>query len=124
MPFIKTQGSPTAKTVSATLTAAEILAGIITVNQQAAGTSALQLCTGTALDAAVSASMAAGDAFDISVINISTVGAEDASITTNTGMTLVGDMNFSANDAVTARSSGILRFRKTGSNTFSVYRLA
>lgn len=124
MPFIKTQGSPTAKTVSATLTAAEILAGIITVNQQAGGTSALQLCTGTALTAAVSANMATGDAFDVSVINISTVTAEDASITTNTGMTLVGNMDFSSNDAATSRSSGILRFRKTGATTFTVYRLA
>lgn len=121
---IRPQGAPTAKTTSALLTASEVLAGIITINQGGGATSAQQLPTGTNLDAALSGSMAAGDAFDVSVINISTTGAEDATITTNTDLTLVGDMNFSANDAVTARSSGILRFRKTAANTFTVYRLA
>lgn len=120
----RAQGAPAAKTTSTTLTGAEVIGGIITVNQGGGAASALQLPTGSNIEAAISPALATGDSFDLSIINISTVGAEDASVTTNTGLTLVGDMNFSANDAVTARSSGILRFRKTASNTFSVYRLA
>lgn len=121
--IIRKQGTPTAKTVSATLTAAEVLAGIITINQAAAGTSAQQLPTGTALQAALPADFAVDDSFDISVMNISTVDAEDASVTTNTDMTLVGSMDFPAHSGITLCSCGILRFRKTADHAFSVYRV-
>lgn len=117
------QGAPAAKTVSATLTAAEVLTGIITVNQGAAGASALQLPLATAMDTALPDS-AAGDAFDFSVINISTVAAEAASVTTNTGWTLVGDMDFAANSAITTKSAGRLRARKTGTGAWVLYRLS
>lgn len=120
----RVQGAPTAKTVSATLTAAEVISSIITVNQGAAGSSALQLPTGTALQNALSASFGTNDSFDVSLINTSTVDAEDAAFTVNTGVTIVGDANVSANNAVTARSSGLFRFRKTGDNVFVCYRLA
>jgi hypothetical protein len=117
------QGTQTAKTVSATLTAAEILAGIITVNQGGGSASALQLPLATAMDTALPDS-AAGDAFDFSVINISTTAAESASLTTNTGWTLVGDLDFAANSAATTKSAGRLRARKTGTGTWTLYRLA
>lgn len=117
------QGAPAAKTVSATLTAAELLTNIITVNQGAAGASALQLPLATDLDTALPTAVA-GHAFDFSVINISTVAAEDASLTTNTGWTLVGDMNIEANDAARARSSGRFRARKTAAGAWTLYRLA
>lgn len=118
------QGAPTAKTVSATLTAAEIKAGIITVNQGAAGASALQLPTGTAMSTAFP-DFAAGDAFDFSVINISTVDAEDASLTTNTDWTLVGSMDLPAYSAAgSLDASGLFRARKTGATTWVLYRLA
>lgn len=118
------QGTPTAKTVSATLTAAEILAGIITVNQGAAGASALQLPLATAMDTALPES-AANDAFDFSVINISTVDAEDASITTNTGWTLVGNVDIPAYSAAgSLNSSGRFRARKTAAGAWTLYRLS
>lgn len=116
------QGAPTAKTTSATLTAAEVLAGIITVNQGAAGTSAQQLPTAAALDTALPYA-AAGDAYDFSVINISTNAAEDASLTTNTGWTLVGSMDVESDDNDRARSSGGFRARKTGAAAWTLYRL-
>lgn len=119
-----TQGAPAAVTVSGTLTAAQLLAGIVTINQGAGAVSAQQLPTGTALQAALPAVFAANDSFDVSVINTSIVDAEDASITTNTGMTLVGSMDFPAHSGITIQSSGILRFRKTAANAFSVYRVA
>lgn len=117
------QGAPTAKTTSATLTAAEVLAGIITVNQGAAGASALQLPLATDLDTAMP-DAAAGDAFDFSVINISTVAAEDATITTNTGWTLVGNIDIASNAAATDKSAGRFRARKTGAGAWTLYRLS
>lgn len=114
----------TAKTTSATLTTTELFPGIITVNQGGAGASALQLPLATSMDTDF-ASFTTNDSFDISVINISTVDAEDASITTNTGWTLVGSMDFHAYSAAgSLNSSGILRLRKTGAGTWTAYRIA
>lgn len=120
----RTQGAPTAKTVSATLTAAEILAGIVTVNQAAGATSAQQLPTVADLETALTGE-ANDDAFDFSVINTSTVDAEDASITTNTGWTLVGSMDIHAYSAAgSLNSSALFRARKTGSSAWTLYRIA
>ena len=117
------QGAPTAKTVSATLTAAEVLTGIITVNQGAAGVSAQQLPLATAMDT-IFPEAKASDSFDFSVINISTTGAEDASITTNTGWTLVGSMDVLAYDAAGTASSGRFRARKTADGAWTLYRIS
>lgn len=117
------QGAPAAKTTSTTLTAAEILGGIVTGNQGAAGTANYQLPTCSDLDAAVP-DAAADDSFDFSLINLSTVAAEDVTITTNTGWTLNGEMTVESNDADRAASSGRFRARKTGSAAWSLYRLA
>lgn len=118
-----TQGAPTAKTTSATLTAAEVLAGIITINQAGGATSAQQLPTASAMDTALP-DAAAGDAFDFFVINTSTVDAEDASLTTNTGWTLVGAMDVPAYSAAgSLNSSAMFRARKTGSAAWTLYRL-
>ncbi|PWB94664.1 hypothetical protein [Methylosinus sporium] len=118
------QGAPTAKTVSATLTAAEILAGIITVNQAAGAASALQLPLATAMDTALPA-FGANSSFDFSVINISTVDAEDASLTTNTGWTLVGSMDIPAYSAAgSLNSSGRFRARRTAAGAWTLYRLS
>lgn len=117
------QGAPAAKTTSATLTAAEVLTGIITLNQGAAGATAQQLPLATAMDTALPDS-AAGDSFDFSVINISTNAAETGSVTTNTGWTLVGNMLLAANTAVTDISQGRFRARKTGAGAWTLYRIA
>jgi len=118
------QGAPTAKTTSATLTAAEVLAGIITVNQGAAGASAQQLPLAADMDTALP-DAAAGDAFDFSVINTSTVDAEDASVTTNTGWTLVGSMDIHAYSAAgSLNSSARFRARKTGAGAWVLYRIS
>lgn len=118
------QGAPAAATVSATLTAANLMAGIITVNQAGGATSAQQLPLAADLDTAIP-SAAAGDSFDFSVINTSTVDAEDASITTNTGWTLVGSMDVPAYSAAgSLNSSGLFRARKTGAGAWTLYRLS
>jgi len=117
------QGAAAAKTTSATLTAAEILTGEITVNQGGGANSALQLPLATAVDTALPDS-AAGDAFDFSVTNISAVAAETASVTTNTGWTLVGNMLLAANTAVTDNSQGLFRAKKTGAGAWTLTRRA
>jgi hypothetical protein len=119
----KHQAAPAAKTVSATLTAAEVVGGLITVNQGASGASALQMPINTALDAALP-SMQVDDSFDFSLVNISTVAAEDASITVNTGVTVVGNMTVASNAAVGDQATGIFRVRKTAASTYVVYRVA
>ena len=111
------QGAPNAQTVSATLTAAAILTGLITVSQGASGASALQLPLATAMDTALPSSIA-NDAFDFSVANISVTSGETASITTNTGWTLVGEMTL----AIT--TSARFRARKTGTGAWTLYRLS
>lgn len=121
---LRSQGAPAAKTVSATLTAAEVLTGIITVNQAAGASSAQQLPLAADLDTALP-DAAAGDAFDLSVINTSTVDAEDASVTTNTGWTLVGSMDIHAYSAAgSLNSSARFRARKTGTAAWTLYRLS
>lgn len=117
------QVAQTAKTVSATLTALEIWQKIITVNQGAGAPSALQLPLATDLDLLLTDWMA-NDCFDFSLINISTTGADDASITTNTGWTLVGNMDVIANDAAAAKSAGMFRARKTAAGAWTLYRVA
>lgn len=122
--FSVKQGAPAAKTVSATLTAAEVLSGIITVNQASGATSAQQLPLASSMDSALP-DFADGDAFDFSVINTSTVDAEDASVTTNTGWTLVGSMDIHAYSAAgSLNSSARFRARKTGTATWVLYRIS
>lgn len=116
------QGTPAAKSTSTTLTAAELLTGIITVNQAGGASSALQLPTVANLNLALP-EKPAGYAFDFSVINISTVAAEDATITTNTGWTLVGNIDIASNAAATDKSTGRFRARKTSATAWTLYRL-
>lgn len=117
------QNAPTAKTISATLTALEIWQKLITVNQAGAGASALQLPTAADLDLLLTDSIA-GNSFDFSLINISTVAAEDASITTNTGWTLVGNMDVASNAAAGDKSAGAFRARKTAAGAWVLYRIS
>ena len=107
-----TQTAPTAKTAAATLTAAELATGIITYTGAAV---ALTVPTGAALDAAFS-SMKVDSSFDFSIIN--TDAADAATVTANTGCTLVGVA------AVAAVSSCTWRVRKTGTGTYVFYRIA
>jgi hypothetical protein len=117
------QAAPVAATVSATLTAANLLVGIITVNQGGGAASAQQLPAASALDTALPQAVV-NSSFDFSVINISTVAAESASLTTNTNLTLVGDMDILANSAATTKSAGRFRARKTAAGAWTIYRLS
>lgn len=117
------QPAQTAKTTSATLTAAEIRTGIITVNQGGGAASTLTLPLATAMDTEFD-DFGVNDAFDFSVINISTVAAEDALLATNTGWTIVGNLDVASNAAATDKSAGRFRARKTATGAWTLYRLS
>jgi len=107
-----TQQAPVAKTAAATLTAAELANGIITYTGAAV---ALTVPLGSDLDSAFP-SMKPQSSFDFSIINIG--GSNAATVTANTGCTLVGVA------AVSANSSCVWRVRKTDVATYVFYRIA
>lgn len=106
------QVAPASKAGAATLTAAELLAGII--QYTGAGGDNLTLPDGSDIDAAVSG-LASDRAFEFAVIN---TGSGTATIVTAAGLTLVGVMTVAA--SVSAR----FRVRRTAVNTYTVYRIA
>lgn len=117
------QGAPTAKTVTAAITAAELVTGIITTTGVTAP-SVHQLPTGTLLLAELP-NFAAGDSFDFSIINTGTGASDDATITVNTDVTIVGSPTVGAlTDATIIVGSGRFRARYTGGVTWIVYRIA
>lgn len=127
---LNNQGAPVAKTTSATLAAADIFGGLLTGNQGAGGAAAYTLPLAVDLENYLQSIFgplggAAGDSFDFSVINISTVAAEDITMTTNTGWTLVGNMVLQESAAATgALSAGRFRVRRTAANAYTLYRIA
>lgn len=107
-----TQTAPTAKTAAATLTPAELATEIITYTGAAV---ALTVPTGADLDAAFT-SMKVNSSFDFNIINIG--GTNAATVTANTGCTLVGVAAVAANTACT------WRVRRTADATYVFYRIA
>lgn len=126
--YLYKQATPAAKTTSVTLTAAELLGGIITGNQGAAGAAAYTLPLATDLETALLAvhpGLQNDDSFDVNVINLSAVAAEDITMTTNTGWTLVGSMLVIEQAAANpAGSNGQFRARRTAANAYTLYRIA
>ena len=107
-----TQVTPTAKTAAATLTSAELATGIITYTGAAV---ALTVPLGADMDVAFS-SMKVNSCFDFAIINTGATNA--ATVTANTGCTLVGAA------AVAAATSATWRVRKTADATYVFYRVA
>ena len=106
------QSAPTAKTAAATLTAAELANGLITYTGAAVN---LTVPLGADLDTAFP-SMKVNSCFDFYIINIG--GTNAATVTANTGCTLVGVAAVSANTACNWRA------RKTADATYVFYRIA
>jgi hypothetical protein len=124
---LRHQGSPTAKTTTATLTIAEMLTGIVTANQGANGAATYTTDTGAAIETGLIAAypgLQNDDCFDFSIINISTVAAEDVTVAAGaTGVTLVGLMKVDSNDSDGSPSTGVFRVRRTAQNVYSIYRV-
>ena len=117
------QAVPAAKTATAAISAAELVAGLITTTG-VTGPSVHQLPTGTLIDAA-NPGIATGDSFDFHLINTGTGASDDATITVNTDVTIVGNPTVGAlTDATIIVGSGHFRARRSAANTYVVYRLA
>lgn len=125
---LRFQAAQAAKTVSVTLTAAEILAGLITGNQGGAAAASYTLPLGADVETLLFATygqLAVNDSFDFSLINISVVAAEDITVLTAAGWTLVGSMVVEAREATQVQmSQALFRVRRTGAGTYTLYRLA
>lgn len=77
------------------------------------------------LEAALPAQFAVGDAFEWTLINTGTGASDDATITVNTDVTIVGNPTVGAlTDATIIPGSGTFIVKKTAANTFVVYRKA
>ena len=107
------QGAPTALTAAATLTAAQLSAGLFTYDGAAVN---LTLPTVTLLEADVSSAQKVNAAFEFGIINIGATNA--ATVVVGTGWTIVGAA------AVAAASSARFLARKTGTGTWTLYRVA
>ena len=123
--LIKSQVTPTAKTVAVTLTIAELLTKIITGTHAVGATQAYALPTGTLCDAG--ATFAVDTCFDWSLINLSAAAVDTITVTAGVDHTVVGNMIVQSVHATTGLlygSSGLFRTRKTAATTFVTYRIA
>lgn len=114
------QVAPTAKTAAATLTANELVTGILTTTLSGAADMQLPIVV-TANNVTgvndVVPSAKVNSAFDWYVINL-TGATHAATVTVGTGWTIVGAA------AVAAASSGHFRARKTSDTTWTLYRIS
>lgn len=124
---LRTQAAPVAKTTSAVLSGAEMVAGLFTGNQGGAAAATYTTDTATAIEtahaAALGRALVNGDSFEFSIINISVVAAETITLAAGATVTLVGDLTMAC-ITVGDTSSGRFLARRTAANTYSIYRLA
>jgi|TARA_Y100000310_G_C20677719_1_gene814058 hypothetical protein len=119
-----TQPGVTAKTTSATLTAAEMLTGIITGTHSEGSTQTYTTPTGTLLEAAMPGTIITGSHLDVTFINLSAALADTITIAGGSGISIVGQATVdSAHADSEFPSSGTFRFRRSAANTFVGYRI-
>ena len=111
------QATPVALTTGVTLTAAQLVNGLILGSPGASAVS-YQLPTCADLDTLVS-SAKPSSSFDFSVLNVDGNTSGVITLTTNTGWTLVGLMTVVA----TAGTAQIWRARKTADGAWTLYRV-
>jgi hypothetical protein len=118
----RAQPTPTAMTVTANITPAGLLSGMIIGTHAAGATQTYTLPAGATLDAAFE--MDIGESVDWSIINASLVAADTITVAqAGADHTIVGAaVIVSANSA--PDNTGMYRTRKTAADTFVTYRLA
>ncbi len=115
-----TQATPPTATATATLTAAQMLGGILVATP--AAVASYTTLTGTLLEAALSANLVLDDTFDLTIINLG--GADDIiTLVGGTGVTIVGSVTVD-DPAADVNSSGTFRFRRSAANVFIAYRVS
>lgn len=119
--------APLTATNTATLSAAQMLSGILVCTPTAAAAYTTQI--GSAIEAAhraIRPNLQVGDAFDLTIINI---GATTLDITLTagaSGVTIVGDavVRPSADSATEQAGQGTFRFRRSAADTYVAYRVS
>lgn len=110
--------APATATATATLTAAQVLSGILLGSP---GTSAAAYTLPAVADLEATLSSAkVGSTFDLSVVNVDGSTSGVITMTAGTGWTIVG----LATVAATAGTAQLFRARKTGTATWTLYRIA
>ena len=115
---ISVQGAPAALTATATVTTAQLLTGIIAGSP--GGSAADYTLPTVALLEATLTNAKIDSSFEFVIINIDGSGSGVITLTAGTGWTLVG----LATVAATAGTAGQWRARKTGSGTWTAYRIS
>jgi hypothetical protein len=111
--------APATLTSGATLTGDQVLTGLI-LGSPGSSAASYQLPTVAALETALPSAAKVGATIDFSVLNVDGSGSGVITLTTNTGWTLAGLMTVVA----TAGTAQAFRARKTGSGTWTLYRVA
>lgn len=118
-PKLSFMQAPATATSTATLTAAQVLNGVI-IGNPSTSAATYTLPTVTLLEAAMR-NPRVDDTFDLIIINIGTSSGV-ITVAAGTGITLVGMATLPITTA--AGSSGTWRFRKTGAGAWTAYRIA
>jgi hypothetical protein len=114
------QAAPLSVAATATLTAAQVTAGILLVGAGATAAQTYTLPAASTIDAILT-SAKVGSTFDLYVVNTGTSSGTGAlAMGSGTGFSDGGN----ATVALAITSSGLFRFRKTAENAYSVYRVA
>ena len=108
--------APATATDTDTLTAAQVLNGIILATPTAAASYTLPTVANIE---AVLSSASEGNTFDFVIINLASNSSYDITLVTNTGWTITGG----GVTVVQELSSARFRARKTGATTWQLYRM-
>lgn len=111
------EATPATATSTATLTAAQVTAGMLVANPSTTAAT-YTLPTAASIDDVVS-SAKVGSTFDLNVVNTGT-STGTVTLATATGLTDGGN----AFVVVPVTSSAVFRFRKTGDGAWTVYKVA
>ncbi len=124
--IIRQQTTPSTPTTAATLTAANLMKGILTATPTATGaTVAYTLPVGTDMDLA--GSFSDNDSYDWSITNLAAAAADTITITANTAHTIVGNPIVQSAHASTGGITGnsaVYRSRRVSSGVWVTYRYA
>ena len=121
--IFRKQSAPATATSTATLTTAQMLAGILVSTP--GGNAAYTMPTGTALKAALPATLTADDSFTFTIINVGTT-TQDVTLTASTDITIVGEavLRPGADAATEQGGQGIWLIRFVTGVTFIAYRIS
>jgi hypothetical protein len=116
--LMSAMAAPQTATTTATLTAAQVANQMLVANPGSGAAATYTLPTAALIEAAVP-NATVGSTFDLSLVNIGT-SSGTVTLATATGITDGGN----AFTVVAVTTSALFRFRKTGDNAYTVYKMA